>query len=214
MSSTYKTVVLAKRPKADIIPGETFQLKTDNPRPSANDLKDGQVLFQSNYLSIDPAMRGWLNDTRSYVPPVQIGEVMRGHVIGTIVASKDPKFPVGSHATAMAGWSELAVITTNDKTQSLEKIQVPKGGQLTDGLAVLGTMLLCTNSSRISPNPQQASPVSPLTLVFSMSAKSRRVTLSSSLAPLALPEVSSDRLPNSKEPQCSVWREVMTRFDG
>ncbi|KIV93040.1 hypothetical protein PV10_04285 [Exophiala mesophila] len=138
MSSTYKTVVLAKRPKADIIPGETFKLKTDNPKPTANDLKDGQVLFQSNYLSIDPAMRGWLNDTRSYVPPVQIGEVMRGHVIGTIIASKDPKFPVGSHATAMAGWSEFAVITTSDKTQSLEKIQVPKGGQLTDGLAVLG----------------------------------------------------------------------------
>lgn len=213
MSSTYKTVVLAKRPKADIIPGETFQLKTDNPRPTAHDLKDGQVLFQSNYLSIDPAMRGWLNDTRSYIPPVQIGEVMRGHVIGTILASKDPKFPVGSHATAMAGWSELAVITTNDKTQSLEKIQVPKGGQLTDGLAVLGTKLLCTNSI-FSSNPQQASPVSPLTLVFSMSAKSRRATLSSSLAPLVLPEVWSDKLPNSREPQCSAWPEVMTRFDG
>jgi len=59
-NSTYQSVVLAKRPKALIVPGETFTLKT-NQMPSEADLKDDQVLVETLYLSLDPAMRGWLN---------------------------------------------------------------------------------------------------------------------------------------------------------
>lgn len=59
-ASTYTSVHLAKRPKGVIIPDETFTLKT-NEIPKAADLKDGEVLFQSLYLSLDPAMRGWMN---------------------------------------------------------------------------------------------------------------------------------------------------------
>jgi NADPH-dependent curcumin reductase CurA len=58
--STYNAVHLAQRPKAAIIPGETFVLKK-HPVPKASDLKDGEVVFQNLYLSLDPAMRGWLN---------------------------------------------------------------------------------------------------------------------------------------------------------
>jgi NADPH-dependent curcumin reductase CurA len=58
--STYTSVVLAQRPKALIVPGETFSLK-ENPMISESDLKDGQVLVETLYLSLDPAMRGWLN---------------------------------------------------------------------------------------------------------------------------------------------------------
>lgn len=58
--STYQSVVLAQRPKALIVPGETFNLKT-NPIPSEKDLKEDQVLVETLYLSLDPAMRGWLN---------------------------------------------------------------------------------------------------------------------------------------------------------
>ena len=60
--STYSSVVLAQRPKANIVPGETFTLK-QNPMISESDLKDGQVLVETLYLSLDPAMRGWLNGT-------------------------------------------------------------------------------------------------------------------------------------------------------
>ena len=60
MSSTYKSIVLASRPKGDIIPNETFKT-VENPRPKEEDLKDGQVLVEALYLSLDPAMRGWLN---------------------------------------------------------------------------------------------------------------------------------------------------------
>ncbi|KAK5218768.1 hypothetical protein LTR72_008708 [Exophiala xenobiotica] len=134
MASTYKSVVLAKRPKDNIVCGETFKVVSDNQAPSPADLKDGEVLFQPNYLSIDPAMRGWLNNTRSYIPPVQIGEVMRGYAVGTVKASKDPSFPPGSYAVGSVGWTELKVC----KGRELEKVQLPKGGRLTDTLSVLG----------------------------------------------------------------------------
>ena len=138
MAPTHKSVVLAKRPKDNVVPGETFRLVSDTPTPSGDDLKDGEVLFETNYMSIDPAMRGWLNDTRSYIPPVKIGEVMRSGCLGTVVASKNSSFPKGSNATAMAGWTEYKICKGNE----LERVVVPKGAKLTDAMSVLGMLLL------------------------------------------------------------------------
>lgn len=59
------SVVLAERPTAAIIPGQTFHQKT-TPVPSPADLKDGEVLVETLYLSLDPAMRGWLNGENNY----------------------------------------------------------------------------------------------------------------------------------------------------
>jgi NADPH-dependent curcumin reductase CurA len=66
--STYKAVHLAKRPKSTIVPGETFSIK-EHPIPKAEDLKDGEVIFQTLYLSLDPAMRGWLNGKQALDDP-------------------------------------------------------------------------------------------------------------------------------------------------
>jgi len=131
--SSYTSVVLAQRPKALIVPGETFSLK-ENPMISEKDLKDGQVLVEALYLSLDPAMRGWLNDARSYVPPVQISAVMRGAVIGKIAASKSPSFSVGNYVTCSSGWTELAIVDSKDVTL----LEVPENGKVTDALGVLG----------------------------------------------------------------------------
>ncbi|KAL9011725.1 MAG: hypothetical protein Q9173_003455 [Seirophora scorigena] len=131
--STFKSVHLAKRPTDRIIPGETFTLKTGE-APKESDLKDGEVLFQSLYLSLDPAMRGWLNDTRSYLPPVQIGDVMRGAAVGVVKASKSDAFPIGSYATGTVGWTELAVMAS----KQLEKVDIPRNGKITDALGVFG----------------------------------------------------------------------------
>lgn len=60
-SSTYTSVTLAERPKDAIIPGQTFTLNTQNAVPDEADLKAGEVLVKALYLSLDPAMRGWLN---------------------------------------------------------------------------------------------------------------------------------------------------------
>jgi NADPH-dependent curcumin reductase CurA len=97
---SYRSVHLQNRPK-DHIEQDTFNVK-EHSIPSASQLKDGEVIFQSNYLSLDPAMRGWLNDTRSYIPPVKIGAVMRGNGVGTIVASKSSKFQQGETVSAMS----------------------------------------------------------------------------------------------------------------
>ncbi|EXJ93419.1 hypothetical protein A1O1_01811 [Capronia coronata CBS 617.96] len=132
-SSTYKAVTLAKRPTDAIVINETFTAIT-KPTPSVDDLKDGEVLFESVYLSIDPAMRGWLKDARSYVPPVKIGEVMRGQAVGIVRESKDPKFPRGCYAEGIVGWTELKVC----KGSELQKVELPKAARLTDVLGVLG----------------------------------------------------------------------------
>jgi len=71
---------------------------------------DGEVLAQVLYLSLDPAMRGWMNEGRSYIPPVGIGEVMRAGGIGRVVASRHPDFAIGDHVTGALGVQEYAVV--------------------------------------------------------------------------------------------------------
>jgi hypothetical protein len=70
---------------------------------------DGEVLVKNAYVSLDPAMRGWMNDARSYIPPVGIGEVMRAFAVGEVIASKDPDVPVGSHVGGLLGVQEYAI---------------------------------------------------------------------------------------------------------
>lgn len=65
------------------------------------EIGEGQMLVKQHYISLDPAMRGWMNNAKSYIPPVQIGEVMRAGSVGEVVASNIEKFPVGSH---ISGW--------------------------------------------------------------------------------------------------------------
>jgi NADPH-dependent curcumin reductase CurA len=130
---SYTSIHLAERPQDAVVAGKTFTPKQQEV-PSASSLKDGEVLFQTLYLSLDPAMRGWLNPTRSYIPPVEIGAVMRGSGIGLIVASKSKKFPVGTYATGMCGWSEYSVL--NEK--HVESLDLPEGAVPTDALGVLG----------------------------------------------------------------------------
>src|ERR1700744_5796274 len=70
---------------------------------------DGQFSVQLEYLSLDPAMRGWMNETRSYVPPVGIGEVMRAGGLGRVVQSRHPDFAVGDHVSGMLGIQRYAI---------------------------------------------------------------------------------------------------------
>jgi NADPH-dependent curcumin reductase len=70
----------------------------------------GEVLVKIEYVSLDPAMRGWMNDSRSYIPPVGIGEVMRAFAAGEVVASNDPDVAVGEHVGGLLGVQEYAVV--------------------------------------------------------------------------------------------------------
>ncbi|KAI6768691.1 hypothetical protein HG531_010880 [Fusarium graminearum] len=102
-------IVLAERPTTDIIPGRTFTQKTGK-APTPADLQDGQILVETLYLSLDPAMRGWLRDMRSYLPPVQIGETMRGSCACRVIASKSKLAKEGDIVAATPGWTEFAIV--------------------------------------------------------------------------------------------------------
>ena len=93
-----KQIKLAKRP-IGIPTADTWVLET-NEIPT---IKDGEFLVKQAYISLDPAMRGWLNDVPSYIPPVGIGEVMRARSIGTIMASKHSDFNIGDTVTGLGG---------------------------------------------------------------------------------------------------------------
>ncbi len=99
---------------------------------------EGGVLVKTLMLSLDPAMRGWLNEGRSYIPPVQIGEVMRAGGVGRVVASKNPAFAVGDMVYGTLGVQEYALIAGDDiKRNGLVKIDL-KAGTASQWLNVLG----------------------------------------------------------------------------
>ena len=102
--TTYKKIVLASRPKGAVT-AENFRLE-DAAVPA---LGDGEVLIRNHYLSLDPYMRGRMEETKSYAAPQPIGETMIGGTVGEIAASKNPKFTVGDKVVGMTGWAEMAV---------------------------------------------------------------------------------------------------------
>lgn len=71
---------------------------------------DGQILVRTHYISLDPAMRGWMNDARSYVPPIGLGEVMRAGAVGEVIASKHPDWKDGDYAVGVFGMQDYAVV--------------------------------------------------------------------------------------------------------
>jgi hypothetical protein len=71
---------------------------------------EGQVVVRVQYLSLDPAMRGWMSDRPSYLPPVPLGEVMRAIGVGRVVASADPKHAVGDFVRGMTGTQDYALL--------------------------------------------------------------------------------------------------------
>lgn len=73
------------------------------------DLAQGEVLVKLLYISLDPAMRGWMNEGKSYIEPVKIGDVMRAFGAGRVVASQNPAFSVGDHLTGVFGAQEYAI---------------------------------------------------------------------------------------------------------
>ena len=91
--------VLVKRPKG-LPTADCWELETE----AIPSLKEGQMLIEQAYISLDPAMRGWMNDTRSYIPPVALGEVMRAGSVGKVIAAKGKTpFQEGDHVTGWGG---------------------------------------------------------------------------------------------------------------
>jgi NADPH-dependent curcumin reductase len=99
---------------------------------------DGGVLIKTLYLSLDPAMRGWMNEGKSYIPPVGIGEVMRAGGVGVVVASKNPNFAVGDMVNGGLGVQEYCLIPGDQiRRNGVFKIDL-RVGSATQWLNVLG----------------------------------------------------------------------------
>jgi NADPH-dependent curcumin reductase CurA len=104
MSKIYQRIVLASRPQGAVTP-DNFRLETaDIP-----ELEDGQVLVRNHFLSLDPYMRGRMNDSKSYAQPQPLDEVMIGGTVGVVEASKNASFAVGDNVVGMFGWQEIGV---------------------------------------------------------------------------------------------------------
>jgi NADPH-dependent curcumin reductase CurA len=101
----YQAVTLVKRPQGAITPDIFAQVTLTRPT-----LEEGQFLVRQTLMSLDPAMRTWLDDKPdSYVEPVQLGEVMRAFGIGDVVESRNDQFPVGSRVLGITGWAEYVL---------------------------------------------------------------------------------------------------------
>jgi NADPH-dependent curcumin reductase CurA len=126
-------VRLAKRPEA----AATREHWSFGSEPVAEPAEGG-VLVKTLSLSLDPAMRGWLNDARSYIPPVEIGAVMRAGGIGRVIASKNPQFAVGDTVYGTLNVQEYMLIPQEEiKRNGLVKIDL-RVGSITQWLNVLG----------------------------------------------------------------------------
>ncbi|MGH9020610.1 MAG: NADP-dependent oxidoreductase [Acidimicrobiales bacterium] len=99
-----RQIVLAERPTGRIDASTTRLVEAE--RPVAG---EGQALVRVGTLSIDPAMRGWMDDAPSYLPPIQIGEVIRSMGVGVVVESHTDHFAVGDVVSGITGWQEWVI---------------------------------------------------------------------------------------------------------
>ena len=97
--------------------------------------KEGEMLLKNLYLSFDPAQRGWMEDRKSYVPPVQINEVMRAGSVAQVIESKHPDFKEGEIVQGTFGWQDYAV---SDGSGMMSATKVPEDMPITAPLSVFG----------------------------------------------------------------------------
>ncbi|GGC93203.1 NADP-dependent oxidoreductase [Halopseudomonas salina] len=102
---TNRKVVLNKRPQGEIA-DDDLVIREEPVR----DLKDGEVLLKTLWLSLDPYMRPRMNDSKGYMDPIEIGAPIVGESVGRVVESKSPNYAVGDVVTSYSGWQEYSII--------------------------------------------------------------------------------------------------------
>lgn len=134
MPSQYTRITLAQRPTGHV---DDSTFKTESVRYDfQGKVGPKQILVRTLYLGLEPAMRGWLNDTRSYIPPVKIGAVMRSPGIGEVLqAGSSSKFKVGQLVYGFPGWSEYSILEDAQSTL----LDIRPGIEPLDYIDTLGT---------------------------------------------------------------------------
>jgi len=102
---TNKQIHLDNRPEGEAVASNFKLVTAETPA-----LKDNQVLVRHHYMSLDPYMRGRMNDSKSYAQPQPLGQTMQGGTVGEVVESKHPKYAVGDKVVGFGGWQEYSVV--------------------------------------------------------------------------------------------------------
>jgi NADPH-dependent curcumin reductase CurA len=127
MASNNKQIHLVSRPDGEAR-ADNFRLV----EAPIGEPKDGQVLIRNHFLSLDPYMRGRMNDAKSYAKPQPVGEVMQGGTVGEVVASKHPNYQVGDTVVGVGGWQQYALIdaTTPGLLRKVDATRIPLSAYL------------------------------------------------------------------------------------
>jgi NADPH-dependent curcumin reductase len=124
-----QAVILRSRP-AGIAQAEHFTIKD----VSVGALEAGQILVRNTFLSVEPAMRGWIADAGNYSEPVPIGSVMRALAVGRVVASRHPDYREGEAVSGWFGWQTYATVKAEAVVRKVKELDLP----LSLSLGVLG----------------------------------------------------------------------------
>ena len=116
--------ILAARPHG-MVKESDFSLVEEELATDA--LQPGQFVTRNVMFGFDPAMRGWIEDVPSYMPPVQIGAVMRGSAVGEVIQSRNDDFPVGALARGLFGWQEYTLLNPGGFLARLPQGTTPEG---------------------------------------------------------------------------------------
>ncbi len=127
MNTTNRQILLASRPQGMPTEANFKLVETIIPQPRA-----GEVLVRTLYLSVDPYMRGRMNDAKSYIPPFAVGEVLQGGAVGQVVQSDHPGFRKGDIVSGMLGWQDYSLAKGD------ELHMAPEGAPVSTALGVLG----------------------------------------------------------------------------
>jgi NADPH-dependent curcumin reductase CurA len=118
MPESNRRFLLRNRPNGRIT-ADTFELVEE----SIPEIKEGEALVRTRWISLDPTNRAWIGETPTYLPPVGIGEVMRAIALGEVVASKHPSYKEGQLVQGLIGWQEWAV--ASDAAPLIPVAEVP-----------------------------------------------------------------------------------------
>lgn len=129
---TYRRFILKSRPAGEPKPTDFELVETAIPK-----LRDGEFLVRNHFVSLDPAIRGWLDDAPSYMPPVALGDPVRATTVGTVFQSRNPDFEEGQWVLGLNAVEELSVVVPGGFTAPIDTsfVQSP-----TNYLSVLGAV--------------------------------------------------------------------------
>jgi NADPH-dependent curcumin reductase CurA len=129
VSEQNRRLVLAQRPSG-LVDDATTRLETE----TLPDLQEGEALVKVHFLSIDPTIRTWMDDVASYLPPIQIGEVIRSGGVGEVIESRTDAYAPGQLLFGMTGWQDYVITDTGTRAMQV----LPDGVSPGIAIGILG----------------------------------------------------------------------------